>query len=604
MQTRSGIQKDLITETYREYPTDEEESRIVAGKSLIRYLVNGKIEILYANGNFSVYDPETDLWTITNNFGKRRCKRHSNGDTFDIEPIPAAVETCAETYAQVLFKEDNVISILYPNGTRYTIHHDGTQIITNGDESEIVFEKLGFSQVRVLSGRMIEEPEKIKDMNKSDADLEFYESLQTSRIFLKDRIMNGQIIQTYLHDKTVIQSFVEVSEFGQTKDGEPNIDLNDEAEGTNQEVIEGQDAEGPYCQAVHLIRRQDMSVTKVTQDGEACLISGPARMELNKNGEICRLGRDYDYLYQMFSTRPEERKGGVFTCMLSKSNITTHDKERNFFAVNSNGTFEKVLAPEISEVDHFNDAPDQIPDDELMEMEGEHATIMSKESKNNTGTIPKVDIEKSKIRQEDQLHDVNKLPVPPRVFFIRSDGSGSEFYTKDRMQDETGRFSHDVIIVKSTEVIGQNPVFMHSYFIPLKTGEINDEEYSVVADIQKMKIKDSKNKDAISIPKNVEEYKQVFRTLIDRPKSKMYLYINYMQHKDFAQFKRNAFNDDLARYKKWKEDSDGSVNKRFGLFEPNEDMKDRSIDKRIVTKIYRERQTERPEFDQNKIKEM
>ena len=116
---------------------------------------------MYANGNFSEYDPKTDLWTITNNSGKRRCKRQSDGYEYDIDQIPAAIETCAVTNAKVLFKEDNVTSVLYPDGTRYTVHNDGTKIISNPDQTEIVFEKIGYSLVKVLSGRMLDEPENI-----------------------------------------------------------------------------------------------------------------------------------------------------------------------------------------------------------------------------------------------------------------------------------------------------------------------------------------------------------------------------------------------------------------------------------------------------------
>lgn len=92
MQSKSKVQKDLAVNADKVDP-DCEESRVVISNALIRYLTNGKIEILYANGNFTVYDPATDLWTITNNNGKRRCKRQSDGYEFDIEPIPAAIQT-------------------------------------------------------------------------------------------------------------------------------------------------------------------------------------------------------------------------------------------------------------------------------------------------------------------------------------------------------------------------------------------------------------------------------------------------------------------------------------------------------------------------------
>ena len=64
---------------------DEEESRIVTGKGTVaRYMRDGRIELLFANGNCSEYDPETQLWTITNNKGMRRRKRNRDCVEFDV----------------------------------------------------------------------------------------------------------------------------------------------------------------------------------------------------------------------------------------------------------------------------------------------------------------------------------------------------------------------------------------------------------------------------------------------------------------------------------------------------------------------------------------
>ena len=76
-----------------------------------------------------------------------------------------------------------------------------------------------------------------------------------------------------------------------------------------------------------------------------------------------------------------------------------------------------------------------------------------------------------------------------------------------------------------------------------------------------------------------------------------------MQHKDFGHFKRSAFSIDLERFKKWKEDSDSAVSKRFGLFELEQELADREIDKRIVTKIYKERQTGKEMYSHKQIKD-
>lgn len=207
-----------------------------------------------------------------------------------------------------MFKEDDVISILYPNGTRYTVHHDGTKIVTNEDHSEISFEKLGYSLVKVLSGRKLLEHDNIKNADKSDADIEFYDSLATTRKYLSNRLKDGQIIQTYLHDKSVVQSFVEISGFVADAKMMASDHQTDEAS-----ALANMQTDSTSMQAVHLIRRQDLSVTKVTSDGEVSFVSGPTRAELNKRGNLMKMGRDFDYLIELFETRQQEKKGGVFT---------------------------------------------------------------------------------------------------------------------------------------------------------------------------------------------------------------------------------------------------------------------------------------------------
>ena len=624
MQSKNKIQKDLAENPEIEHQEDQEESRVFTSKSMIRYMTNGRIEIMYANGNFAVYDPNTDLWTTTNNKGMRRTKRQSDGDENEIEAINSCMShlleadmyTKEETDARVLFKEDNVISVLFPNGARYTAHHDGTKIISNHDGTEIVFEKFGYSLVKVLSGRMLAEAEKVKNMDGSEADIEFYDSLQTSRSFLMDRIKDGQIIQTYLHDKSVIQSFVEVNEFGDTKQElseEPQFELDGteeiHAEGTNEQEVqdlsneetknEEQLQETPVpedtssFQGVHLIRRQDLSVTKVTSDGEICIISGPTRAQLNKRGNLMKMGKDYDYLIQLFDIRSEEKKGGIFICSLDKHNIITHDSDRNFFAVNSNGTFEKVLAPEVSEVD-VEEEHQEIFEEDMAENEFEDA---SQRSRGKT-VMPKVEVTKSKSTL------ANVLPVAPRIFKINTDGNASEFLTKERMLEECSRFTYEVSNTKSTEFIGQNPVLMHSYFKQLKTSEEMDEEYSIIAAIQSKKLDDCILPEDFALPKNVEEYQLMFRPIVEKPKTKVYLYRNFMQHKDFDHFKSTAFFDDTARYKKWKSDSEAANSKKFGLFEKDQDLGDRSIDKRIMIKIYRERQIEKVNPSYKQIRDM
>jgi hypothetical protein len=266
--------------------------------------------------------------------------------------------------------------------------------------------------------------------------------------------------------------------------------------------------------------------------------------------------------------------------------------------VNSNGTFEKILAPELSEVDPEEDHQEHDMEDQLEFHEEDHEVFNQETRSRGKTVVPKVNMTKSKSSL------ANVLPVAPRIFKINIDGSASEYLSKDRMTDETNKFTSETVIVKSTELLGQNPVLMHSYFKELKSSELIDEEFSVVAEIQSRKLEDCKLPDEFAIPKNVEEYPLIFRPIIEQPKCKIYLYKNYIQHKDYDHFKSSAFYDDMERYKKWKSDSEAAVAKKFGVFEKDQPLGDRENDKRILIKIYRERQKKFEDFGYQKIRDM
>lgn len=77
-------------------------------------------------------------------------KTGENGLEFDVDAMPCANETDAVTLTKVMFREDKVVSLVYKNNLRYTVHADGTKIITSEDESEVVIEKEGFPLTRVV----------------------------------------------------------------------------------------------------------------------------------------------------------------------------------------------------------------------------------------------------------------------------------------------------------------------------------------------------------------------------------------------------------------------------------------------------------------------
>ena len=113
----------------------------------MRYLPGSRIELLFANGNFSEYDPVTQLWTVTNNKGYRRRKRNKDSLEFDVESVPCATQTDSYTGARQMIREDGTLGVWYREGVTFTIHKDGTRICTR--EDCIIVEKDGYAPVRI-----------------------------------------------------------------------------------------------------------------------------------------------------------------------------------------------------------------------------------------------------------------------------------------------------------------------------------------------------------------------------------------------------------------------------------------------------------------------
>lgn len=74
-----------------------ETNRIITGKgSVIKYMKDGSIMILYANGNVAI-NKRNGLWITTNNKGLRRAKRIKDHSEYEVDPIPCANRTDPET---------------------------------------------------------------------------------------------------------------------------------------------------------------------------------------------------------------------------------------------------------------------------------------------------------------------------------------------------------------------------------------------------------------------------------------------------------------------------------------------------------------------------
>lgn len=137
--------------------SEVESNRIITGKgSVIKYMKDGSIIILYANGNVAI-NKRNGLWITTNNKGLRRAKRIKDQHEYEIDPIPCAKRTDPETgcaiyffyfylfmlfinLGQILIREDKVIIITYKDGSVYTQHKDGTKMFTSDNKNLIIIE--------------------------------------------------------------------------------------------------------------------------------------------------------------------------------------------------------------------------------------------------------------------------------------------------------------------------------------------------------------------------------------------------------------------------------------------------------------------------------
>jgi len=72
---------------------------------------------LFPDGHFAVFSRENLEWTVTNNKGMQR--KFKDGVFQDIQSIPCAVETDSVTGAKMMIREDEIVSVVYKDGSRY-----------------------------------------------------------------------------------------------------------------------------------------------------------------------------------------------------------------------------------------------------------------------------------------------------------------------------------------------------------------------------------------------------------------------------------------------------------------------------------------------------
>ena len=255
------------------------------------------------------------------------------------------------------------------------MHHDNTFVFMKKDKSEITIEKSGFAPIKIRFDAVKFRAKTIIGLGGTNA-LMGYDSIM-------ERSLDGYLIQTYLPDQTLVESYKEK----QSLEGYNNYSFN----------------------TIHLFRRFDYSILKVKQDGDVVILTSNQRAKLNSMGYNLELGKDKDYFFDLFGLE-HDRKCGVYTCNVKSGTIKTTDDEGNVFVVYANG--ESIERLSVS----FN--------------LDETADSLSRKRPNSPRNLPDGEY----VEEECKFLVPPKSVMDPRLIFIKNDETGMEFYNESQLE--------------------------------------------------------------------------------------------------------------------------------------------------------------------------
>jgi len=365
---------DLINENYSD--SEIEMRRIITKQgTVIRQMKNGDRQLLFANGNFSIYNAQENTWTKTKNSGERvvhkvdsESGKITSAET--IEPLIVNESIDPETNTNVIIRSDGVIIIYYNDGSTLTLHNDSTQILKVVEQNitDIIVEKDTFCPVKIRYNAVKFRAQNIIGLGGTNALMGIDD--------IMERTYDGYVIETHLPDKTTVESFREKQQL----EGYNNFSDN----------------------VIHIIRRHDFSAIKVKQDGEVVVITSNERAMLNDIGYQHQLGKDKDYFFEFFGL-DSDRRSGVYTIDVKQGFLKTTDGESNNFVVYPNG--ESIERLSVS----FN--------------LDETADSLSRKKPNSPRNLPDGEF----VEEECKFLVPPKSILEPRLFFIKNDESGVEF---------------------------------------------------------------------------------------------------------------------------------------------------------------------------------
>ena len=300
------IQKHYKNEKIDEGEEQKENYRLITSKaSIIRYMNDGTMNILYNTGN-TCEIKEGKSYNI-NNKGQKIIKDLSTGDIVQDESVHFIEHYDPESLSRTIVREDNVKTIIYPDGARFALHNDGTKIYSSPIVKELnhyIIENDSFATTEIYY-------DEIKKRTQTTIAAGSTEAL-IGNDNLMNRAYDGRLVKIILPDKTLVYVYKEKK---------------------STELFETY-----MFNTIIFIYKLDGDVIRITQSGDIVIVTSNERKKLNSEGmnKDFERGEDIDYFFEV-NGKPEERKGGIYTCELNNGKIWTKDKETNIFVQLANG---------------------------------------------------------------------------------------------------------------------------------------------------------------------------------------------------------------------------------------------------------------------------
>jgi hypothetical protein len=300
------IQKHYKNESNEDNETIKENYRLISSKaSVIRYMENGEINILYSTGNTSEIK-EGKIYNI-NNKGQKTIKDSTTGEIEKDESVFFTEHYDPESLSRTIVREDNVKTIIYPDNSRIALHNEGTKIYSSPIIKELnhyTIENSSFATVEIYY-------DEVKKRTQTTIAAGSTEALIGSDN-LMNRTYDGRLVKIILPDKTLVYVYKEKQ---------------------STELFETY-----MFNTIIFIYKLDGDVIRISQSGDIVIVSSNERKKLNDEGmnKDFEKGEDLDYYFEV-NGKPEERKGGIYTCELNNGKIWTKDKETNIFVQLASG---------------------------------------------------------------------------------------------------------------------------------------------------------------------------------------------------------------------------------------------------------------------------